>query len=504
MKFTDFNFRVDLARAILRAGFKEPSPIQQQAIPLILDGKDIVGQAHTGTGKTAAFALPLLQKMTGKDGVETVVIVPTRELATQVADEMYRFSRNLGNIRTATVYGGTSYKRQIEHIKNAGIIVATPGRFLDLLDRNKIDINPKYIVLDEADEMLNMGFLEDIRRIFAHFENREQTLMFSATMPNEIKELAKTILKDPEIIRVEKQAVTKNSIKQYFYVVDERERDDAIVRLIDVYNPKKALVFCRTKKETSRLAEFLGAQGHKVASLHGDIEQWERQTTMKAFRRNEYEILVATDVAARGIDVRGITHVFNYHIPFDPESYVHRIGRTGRAARSGIAMTLVTPHEISELQRIEKEMGSNIQLEMVPNKKGTGTDTTKEVLSLIGKIKEIDIKDVLAAALAKYKPEELVAKLLSHLVSEMESEVSIGKTKKEATLIIEQASMGGVPKQSGRRTRKGSPKRSSNGGSGRGRRREDGPIRRGTGRGEIPVPTMKTIGSSRIIPRKLY
>ena len=500
MKFTDFDFRADLARAIARNGFTEPSPIQEKSIPVILDGKDMVGQAHTGTGKTAAFTLPLLQKITGKDGVEIVVIVPTRELATQVADEMYRFSRNMGNIRTATVYGGTSYKRQINHIEGAGIIVATPGRFLDLLDRKKIDISPKYIVLDEADEMLNMGFLEDIRRIFSHFENREQTLMFSATMPNEIKELAKTILKDPEFIRVEKQAVTKNSIKQYFYVVDEHERDDAIVRLIDVYNPKKAIVFCRTKKETSRLGDFLAGQGHKVASLHGDIEQWERQKTMKAFRKNEYEILVATDVAARGIDVRGVTHVFNYHIPLDPESYVHRIGRTGRAERKGSAMTLVTPYEISELKRIEKEMGSNMELEMVPNSKGSG-DTSKDVLTLLKDIKEVDVSEVLESVMKKYNSEELISKLLSYTISEMKSEGRIGKTKKEAELIIEQEKQGGSPQHQKRRGRKSSSKRSS---GGRGRRRNDNKIRRGTGRGEIPVPTMDKIGSSRIVPRKLY
>jgi ATP-dependent RNA helicase DeaD len=500
MKFTDFDFRADLARAIARNGFTEPSPIQEKSIPVILDGKDMVGQAHTGTGKTAAFTLPLLQKMTGKDGVEIVVIVPTRELATQVADEMYRFSRNMGNIRTATVYGGTSYKRQINHIENAGIVVATPGRFLDLLDRKKIDIGPKYIVLDEADEMLNMGFLEDIRRIFSHFEDREQTLMFSATMPNEIKELAKTILKDPEFIRVEKQAVTKNSIKQYFYVVDEHERDDAIVRLIDVYNPKKAIVFCRTKKETSRLGDYLNGQGYKAASLHGDIEQWDRQKIMKSFRKNEYEILVATDVAARGIDVRGVTHVFNYHIPLDPESYVHRIGRTGRAERKGSAMTLVTPYEISELKRIEKEMGSNMDLEVIPNTKGSG-DVSKDILSLLKKTKESDISETLDEVLKKYNPEELISKLLSHTIAEMKSEELIGKTKKQAKLIIEQASTGGGPNTKNKR---GGKRRSKKGPSNRGRRRNDNKIRRGTGRGEIPIPTMDKIGSSRIVPRKLY
>ncbi|MGB0925518.1 MAG: DEAD/DEAH box helicase, partial [Minisyncoccia bacterium] len=357
MNFKDFKFKSRLAYAISRAGFTEPSPIQEKSIPLILDGKDMVGQAHTGTGKTAAFALPVLQQMTGKDGVEAVVIVPTRELATQVADEFYKFSRNL-NIRTATVYGGTSYGRQIMHIKNAGVVVATPGRFLDLLTKGKIDIHPKFIILDEADEMLNMGFLEDIRRIFTHFEDRKQTLMFSATMPEAIKDLATTLLKNPEFIRTEAAAVTNNNIEQYYYVVDEHERDSAMVRLIETSDPKKAIIFCRTKRETARLAEYLSGQGYKTEALHGDMEQYDRQKTMKSFRRNECELLVATDVASRGLDVRDVTHVFNYHIPFESESYVHRIGRTGRAKRDGVAMMLVTPHELRELKRIQKDVGS--------------------------------------------------------------------------------------------------------------------------------------------------
>ena len=255
MTFKDFNFKSRLAYAVKRAGFEAPSPIQEQTIPLILAGKDVVGQAHTGTGKTAAFALPILQNITKRDGAAALVIVPTRELATQVADEFYKFSRTLG-IRTATVYGGTSYKRQIEHVANAGVVVATPGRLLDLLERNKIDINPRYVVLDEADEMLNMGFLEDVRHIFTHLEGRKQTLMFSATMPNEIKDLAETILTKPTFIRVEAEAVTNNNIKQYYYVVDEHERDQAMLRLVEVANPKKAIVFCRTKRETARLAEY--------------------------------------------------------------------------------------------------------------------------------------------------------------------------------------------------------------------------------------------------------
>lgn len=508
MTFKDFNFKSRLAYAISRAGFEEPSPIQVQSIPLILEGRDMVGQAHTGTGKTAAFALPILQKITQSDGVGVVVIVPTRELATQVADEFYKFSRNL-NIRTATVYGGTSYKRQIEHINNAGVVVATPGRFLDLLSRNKISINPKFVVLDEADEMLNMGFLEDIRRIFTYFPEREQTLMFSATMPEEIKELAQTILKNPEFIRTEAEEVTNNNIKQYYYVVDEHERDDAMLRLIDTANPKKAIVFCRTKRETARLCEYLSGQGHKTAALHGDMEQWDRQKTMKSFRRNEYRILVATDVAARGLDVRDVSHVFNYHIPFEAESYVHRIGRTGRAKRDGIAMMLVTPHELRELKRIQKDVGSELEFAVVPQKNSSVEERMKTLFNMIKSERSKKSSDVILEALTKDTDVQTIAnKLVSLLEKTLVETSGIGKTTEEVSLLL-----GGIDndvesesKKSSRKYKERNGKSSSRGSSrGGGRRRHnDDTIRRGTGRGEVPEPTIKTVGGSRIVARKLF
>ncbi len=501
--FKDFNFKSRLAYAISRAGFVEPSPIQQQSIPIILEGKDMVGQAHTGTGKTAAFALPILQKITQKDGVGAVVIVPTRELATQVADEFYKFSRNL-NIRTATVYGGTSYKRQIEHIANAGVVVATPGRFLDLLSRGKIDIHPKFIVLDEADEMLNMGFLEDIRRIFTYFEDREQTLMFSATMPDEIKELAHTILRDPQFIRVEKEAVTNNNIKQYYYVVDEHERDDAMLRLIDTSNPKKAIVFCRTKRETARLSEYLSGQGYKTAALHGDMEQWDRQKTMKSFRRNEYRILVATDVAARGLDVRDVSHVFNYHIPFEAESYVHRIGRTGRAKRDGIAMMLVTPHELRELKRIQKDVGSELQFSTIPQKNSTLEDRMKTLFSMVKGQRTKKTSDVILEALTKNSDTNTVANKLVSLLEKTLIETSgIGKTDEEVLLLLNDIGndVESENKKSSRKYKERNSKKSSRHGK---QRRDGGKIKRGTGRGEIPIPTIEKVGNSRIVARKLF
>ena len=507
--FKDFNFKSRLAYAISRAGFEEPSPIQSETIPLILDGRDVVGQAHTGTGKTAAFALPILQKITQRDGVAAVVIVPTRELATQVADEFYKFSRNL-NIRTATVYGGTSYKRQIEHISTAGVVVATPGRFLDLLSKGKIDIHPKFVVLDEADEMLNMGFLEDIRRIFTYFEDREQTLMFSATMPDEIKELAQTILKNPEFIRTEQEEVTNNNIKQYYYVVDEHERDDAMLRLIETANPKKAIVFCRTKRETGRLGEYLQAQGFKTAALHGDMEQYDRQKTMKAFRRNEYKILVATDVAARGLDVRDVSHVFNYHIPFEAESYVHRIGRTGRAKKDGIAMMLVTPHELRELKRIQKDVGSELELAAIPEKNSNLEDRMKTLFTMVKSERTKKSSELILEALTEKSELKLVAtKLVSLLEKTLTETAGIGKTLEEVHDLLNGIG-DDVESENKKSSRKYKSRNSSSGNRknthsrGRSRRNNDDTIRRGTGRGEIPEPTIKQVGGSRIVARKLY
>lgn len=508
MTFKDFKFKSRLAYAISRAGFVEPSPIQKLAIPLILEGKDVVGQAHTGTGKTAAFALPILHEMKPKDGVAVVVIVPTRELATQVADEFYKFSRNL-NIRTATVYGGTSYGRQISHIQNAGVVVATPGRLLDLLSKNKIDIDPQWVVLDEADEMLNMGFLEDIRRIFDFFKNRKHTLMFSATMPDAIKDLSETLMTQPEFVRVEQAAVTKNSIKQYYYVVDEHERDDAMVRLIETANPDKAIVFCRTKRETARLAEYLSGQGFKAESLHGDMQQFERQKTMKAFRRNEYEILVATDVAARGLDVKGVSHVFNYHIPLESESYVHRIGRTGRADKDGVAMMLVTPHELRELKRIQKDVGSELTPQSIPQKNQDSQARTESLLQMINSEDiHAEASDILKKLLAIDTHENLALKLVSLLSKTLSSQASIGKTQDEIEQLLQ--AIGSDIQSENKKSSARYKSRSTSGRSTVGRtstsrrRRDDSQIRRGTGRGEVPEPTINTVGGSRIVARKLF
>jgi ATP-dependent RNA helicase DeaD len=376
MKFSEFNFHRDIAKGVKIAGFREPSPIQEMAIPIIESGKDLVGQAHTGTGKTAAFGLPMMDKLAKGEIERALVITPTRELATQVADELYHLGRFAG-IRTLTVYGGVGYGRQIALIhKGVQIVVATPGRLKDLYRKGKIDVlNPEIVVLDEADEMLDMGFLDEIKEIFEYIPQNRQTLLFSATMPEPIKELANHILYQPEFISVVgDEETTNNVIDQRYYVINESQRDEAIVKLLETEKTNKCIIFCRMKREVDRLNEHLQALGFNASGLHGDLEQQEREVVIKAYRRGETKIMVATDVAARGLDVKDVTHVFNYHIPFDPQSYVHRIGRTGRAGKSGQAITLVTTEEFRELQRIQKEVGAEMRLATIQG--GSGLDET--------------------------------------------------------------------------------------------------------------------------------
>lgn len=441
MTFNDFGFKDKLIKSIEEAGFKEPSPIQIEAIPHILQDKDIVGQAHTGTGKTAAFGLPILNKLSGKNA-EALIIVPTRELAMQVSDEIYKFGKLLG-INTATVYGGQSYNRQIKLVESASVIVATPGRFLDLLKSEQIKIKPKFVILDEADEMLDMGFLDDIKEIFTYLPKKRQTLLFSATMPLAIKNLAKTILDNPEFVTITKSDVTNKNISQTFYVVDEKERDDALIRLFDYKNPKKSIIFCRTKKDVDRLSTFLISQGFMAKALHGDMEQKQREEAIKAFKSSKLEILIATDVAARGLDVNDVTHVFNYHLPFDSESYVHRIGRTGRAGKDGVAISIVTPHEFKTLQRIESSIGTKLESKVVPN---ISTVKQKKIDELKENIVNQEIKDYAIALVEDLKEEFDISTIAFKLASIIASKTyvkgnnNIGKSEIDIKKLIDSLS----------------------------------------------------------------
>jgi len=439
MEFKDFNFKDELMQAINKAGFTEPSPIQKDAIPIVLSGKDIVAQAQTGTGKTAAFGLPILQNLRRDGTVEALVIVPTRELAMQVSDELFKFGKFL-DVKTATVYGGTSYSRQIKHTENASIVIATPGRLLDLLKNEQITINPRFIVLDEADEMLDMGFLDDIKTIFKFMPKERQTLLFSATMPEPIKDLARKILIEPEFVTVTKKDMTNTNIVQSYYVVEEYERDDALMRLFDFKNPTKSIVFCKMKRDVDRLATYLVSQGYSAKALHGDLEQRQREEVIKAFKASTIEVLVATDVAARGLDVSDVSHVFNYQLPFDSEPYVHRIGRTGRGGKTGAAVSIVTPSEFRSLQKIQANIGSMMEAKVVPtiddvkSKKHTGF-----MDSIKNQVVDPAVCDMIDTLKEEFDLSTIAYKLLSILTAkdEVKGKNKIGKSHQDIAVLID-------------------------------------------------------------------
>lgn len=421
--FLEFDLKDEIMQGLTECGFKLPSPVQKEAIPLVLQGFDLIAQAHTGTGKTAAFGLPIMSKMNYANGVETLVITPTRELAMQISEELYRLGKYMG-VKTATVYGGQSYSRQIKQVQSgANIVVATPGRLLDLLDGKKIEISPSFIVLDEADEMLDMGFIDDVKKILSLLKGQSQRLLFSATMPEPIKKIADKFLKNPKLVQITTEEKTNKDISQEYYVVEEQEREIAAIRLIDFYDPKRAIIFCRMKKEADILANNLLARGYPSRALHGDMEQRERELTIKAFKKGDVEILVATDVAARGLDISSVSHVFNYHIPFDAQSYVHRIGRTGRAGKKGLAITLVTPLEFRELQRIKKLVGTSIEHKFIPTSKELSSDLTARLISDI-KLQETDERaaDIIKKMQEELSTQELLSKLLSMILSEQNIE----------------------------------------------------------------------------------
>ena len=436
MTFNEFNLKKEILTRLQEIGFEKPSPIQKEAIPVILAGCDVVAQAQTGTGKTAAFALPILSKM--QKNQKALVITPTRELAIQVSEEIFKFGKYLG-IHTATVYGGSSYNRQIKHIKNSEFIVATPGRLLDLLKSGKIDISPEYVILDEADEMLDMGFLDDIKEIFKFVPSDRQTLLFSATMPKPIKELAKTILKNPKFITITKKQVTNENIKEYFYVIDENERKDALIRLFDYKNPSKAIVFCRMKRDVDEIADYLSGAGINAKGLHGDMDQRRREEVIKGFKNDKIDVLVATDVAARGLDVNNVTHVFNYHLPLDPESYVHRIGRTGRAGKEGMAISLVTPFEFKALSRIQKI--SKIILKEIPTLEDIKNSEIQKIVKKLSQInpnqKAIEIVEELQNEYDLFTIATKFAQML--FGKEADGKKRIGKSVTEAKKLIKKS-----------------------------------------------------------------
>ncbi|GAF36368.1 DEAD/DEAH box helicase [Lentilactobacillus farraginis] len=356
MKFSELGLSDSLLSAISKSGFEEATPIQAETIPMVLNGEDVIGQAQTGTGKTAAFALPILQHLDfDNPNVQALIISPTRELAIQTQEEVYRLGKD-EKAKVQVVYGGADIRRQINALKNhPQIIVGTPGRILDHISRHTLKLDHvKTLVLDEADEMLNMGFLDDIESIIKQVPSDRQTLLFSATMPPQIKRVGVQFMKDPKQVKIKAKELTTDLIDQYYVRVKEYEKFDTMTRFFDVQDPEVTIVFCRTKRRVDEVSKGLEARGYNAAGLHGDLTQARRTQIMNEFKRGKVDILVATDVAARGIDISGVTHVYNYDIPQDPDSYVHRVGRTGRAGKHGVSITFTTPNEMDYLHEIEK------------------------------------------------------------------------------------------------------------------------------------------------------
>lgn len=370
MKFEELNIDERILRAIEDMGFEETSPIQTQAIPAVCEGIDVVGQAQTGTGKTAAYTIPMLMKIDPQlKKPQAIVLCPTRELAVQVAEEIRKLAKYMSDIKVLPVYGGQEIVRQIKSLKTGvQIIVGTPGRVMDHMRRKTVKFNNiNMVILDEADEMLDMGFREDMETILTETPQDRQTVMFSATMPKAIMDIAKNFQKDAKIIKVVRKELTVSNIEQFYYEVRPKNKTEVLCRLIDIYNPRLSVVFCNTKRQVDELISELKGRGYFADGIHGDMKQQQRDRVMDDFRSGKIDILIATDVAARGIDVDDVDMVFNYDIPQDEEYYVHRIGRTGRAGRAGMALSFISGKEVYKLKDIERYCKTKILAKPVPS-----------------------------------------------------------------------------------------------------------------------------------------
>jgi ATP-dependent RNA helicase DeaD len=390
LKFNELSLSAEMQQAITEMGFTEASPIQSEAIPHLLAGHDVIGQAQTGTGKTAAFGIPLLEQIDGKSkNTNALVMCPTRELAQQVAQELKKLARYKKGVVILPVYGGEQIQKQINALKRAThVIVGTPGRIIDHLERRTISFeHVKCVVLDEADEMLNMGFREDIEMILSKIPGEKQTVLFSATMPKPIMDITRRFQKNPKLVKVTKDELTVAAIEQIYYELSSSQRTEVMARLIDLHNLKLMLVFCNTKRKVDEVVQQMIELGYKADAIHGDLNQSQRNNVLSKFKNQRVNILVATDVAARGIDVDNVDAVFNYDLPLDPEYYVHRIGRTGRAGKSGKAFTFVTGrNESGRLREIERYAKVRIERHNPPSRKEL-LELSKQKLA--GKIKEI-------------------------------------------------------------------------------------------------------------------
>ena len=434
--FKDLALSPAILKAIEEIGYVKPSPIQAEAIPVVLSGKDIIGQAQTGTGKTAAFMLPILEKIDPKNrNVQALVLCPTRELAVQVHEESKKFARNMRDVHILSIYGGQSYDPQIRALKKGvQIVVGTPGRVMDHMRRGTLKLeNLKMLVLDEADEMLNMGFKDDIEEILEKTPESRQTVMFSATMAREIMNIAKTYQKSPEIVKVVSEELSNKKIDQYFVEVKRQDRVHAMIRCIDMMGLTSSIVFTNTKREVDELVSKLQEEGYVTEGLHGDLKQAQRDRVMNSFRRKNVNILVATDIAARGIDVSNVEAVFNYDIPLNEENYVHRIGRTGRAGMTGLSITFVFGKDMFRIRRIEDYTKTKMSKMPIPTVEQIQEKRSSNVIEdVIANLEGQDFtkeNELIAAILEKgYSLEQVAAGLLR---------MNIGQSTKEYAHIEE-------------------------------------------------------------------
>ncbi|MBF1097315.1 MAG: DEAD/DEAH box helicase [Riemerella sp.] len=423
--FSESNLSPDIIKAVGELGYESPTEIQKQTIPFILsDIRDLIALAQTGTGKTAAFSLPILDMIDDTSRkIQLLVLAPTRELALQIAKDIKNYSKYLPNVKTTAVYGGSSITEQIRNLREKPqIIVGTPGRVIDLINRKALDFSQiHWLVLDEADEMLSMGFKDDLETILSETPETKQTLLFSATMNKEVERISKNYLTNPHRISVGSINAVKKNIKHEYYVVNYRQKKEALKRLIDANPNQYSIIFCRTKMETQDVADFLMQNGYAADALHGDLSQAQRDTVMKKFRLKNIDILVATDVAARGLDVNSLTHVIHYSLPDDPEVFVHRSGRTGRAGKDGISMALIKPEETRKLNQIK----SQTKIEIVEKQIPKGEDIIKAQVA--GVFEQLftehedffDFDDSLIPDLSNFSKEELVHQLLQFQLKDL-------------------------------------------------------------------------------------
>ena len=402
VRFEEMGLSEEIQKAVRYMGFEEASPIQAKAIPAMISGIDLIGQAQTGTGKTAAFGIPILEKVDPKlKKLQAIVLCPTRELAIQVADEIRNLSRYRHGIKVLPIYGGQDIVKQIRSLKSGTqIVIGTPGRVMDHMRRKTMKLDFVHtVVLDEADEMLNMGFREDIEFVLSGVPEERQTVLFSATMPKPIMEITKKFQNNAKVIKVTKKELTVPNIEQYYYDVKPKKKEEVLSRLLDIYSPRLSVVFCNTKKQVDLLVNALLGRGYFAAGLHGDMKQEQRDRVMQGFRTGKTEILVATDVAARGIDVDEVEAVFNYDLPQDDEYYVHRIGRTGRAGREGRAFSFVSGKEVYKLKEIQRYCKTKIYAQKVPSLNDVANTKMENILDDVERVIEQEDLDMMINAI---------------------------------------------------------------------------------------------------------